>query len=152
MDRPSSTKTVPKDEVEWFEAASIGNLQALRIQLAAGRQVDVRRSAFDQDRTALHLAVQAELPECVELLLQARADPNQTVDWGDFDDRSALHLAARNGNARIVELLLQAGADPEQVTGDDYGRATALQLSQSDRVRKLLSFASKVKMAKKSKL
>lgn len=57
-----------------------------------------------QEMTPLHCAANYNNPEVVELLLEARADPEAY----DENYSTPLHLAATTGNKEIVLLLLDA--------------------------------------------
>ena len=60
---------------------------------------------FDkQEMTPLHCAANYNSPEVVELLLEAKADPEAY----DENYSTPLHLAATTGNKEIVLLLLDA--------------------------------------------
>lgn len=69
-------------------------------------------------RTALHIAVEYDHAELVEVLLDNGANSNARL-WGKLDDRrggppplsTPLHLACRLGNAACVRALLRGGAD-----------------------------------------
>lgn len=71
--------------------------------LAAGTDINTRDN---EDRPALLVAISAESPEVVRVLLDAGADPNQA-----HAEATPLLLAAAVGNGPIVEALLQAGVD-----------------------------------------
>ncbi|KAI9915380.1 hypothetical protein PsorP6_006992 [Peronosclerospora sorghi] len=66
-------------------------------------------------RTPLHWAAVNGAQEVVDLLLEARADPN----FQDARGRSPLHWAARLSKLSVVRALLEAGADPNLLDGDD---------------------------------
>lgn len=58
-------------------------------------------------QTALHIAVQTQQPDLVELLLLHSAD----VSIAGLQGETPLHLAARNANRKMVKKILAAGAD-----------------------------------------
>lgn len=60
--------------------------------------------------TPLVWAAEMGSTECVRLLLDAGANPNEF----EYDGWSALHWAARNGHAEVAELLLESGAKIDQ--------------------------------------
>lgn len=75
----------------------------------------------------LHLALARKSPEIVELLLQAKADPNQR------DPRIGVHqgpliIAARQGNLDLSKRLLAAGADPN---GQSEGAPPLLEAARA---------------------
>lgn len=69
--------------------------------------------------TALYLAVDIDLQEVFQLLLDAGAEVNTCTSYG----YSPLMQASRRLELHLVELLLKAGADPQQV---DMNGDTAL--------------------------
>jgi len=79
----------------------------------------------DTGLSALHHAVDAEQPEAVKALLEAKAD----VDALDGQKATALHYAALLGSESIVAMLLDAGATP--LAHDDDGKSAA-QLAQEE--------------------
>lgn len=64
--------------------------------------------------TPLVLAIQAQHPECVPVLLELGANPNQG-NW------SALHEAAVLGDLESAQALLKAGADPNRREAQNQG-------------------------------
>lgn len=62
--------------------------------------------------TVISAAIQTDLPEVVELLLQAGADPDSPGYALPLIKDSVLFRAIEKNNERIVALLLQYGADP----------------------------------------
>jgi hypothetical protein len=73
-------------------------------------------AASDTDDTPLVWASEMGSTECVRLLLDAGADPNQT----EYDGWSALHWAARNNHVDVAELLLKHGAKVDQQDGKGH--------------------------------
>jgi ankyrin repeat protein len=88
--------------------AEAGDCAALEYLLQVGADVDFTSSG----ETALHAAVQNGAPQCVRILLQAGANPNQQ----DADGHTPLHGVK---DMQTLELLLKAGADPR--IGDQIG-------------------------------
>lgn len=77
-------------------------VEYVKILLAAGAKVD----AFDKSgATALGAAIYNGDPDVVQLLLQARADPNQLTS-----DMTPLQLAVIHCDGALVRMLLDAGA------------------------------------------
>lgn len=62
-----------------------------------------------EGNTLLHLAVQFQLPQMLDLLLYYDADVNSLND----DSLSALHMAAENGDEEIALQLIKAGINLE---------------------------------------
>ncbi|UQZ88631.1 hypothetical protein C4J81_05180 [Deltaproteobacteria bacterium Smac51] len=84
------------------------------------------------DRDTVRLAVSANVPEVLDLLLE------QGVS-ADDGDRTALHLAALNGVAEAVGPLLRAGAEVDKRDAEGYTPlATAAAYGRSDVLRLLL--------------
>lgn len=85
--------------------AEHGNAAGLRVLLGAtGQHVDVRDS--DDDPTALIDAAEAGSVECVELLLQAGANPSLSANG-----QTAADLALWHGHAELGQLLRNATRD-----------------------------------------
>lgn len=100
-------------------------VDSIRTLLENGADVD---AGIDY-RSALHVAVERNATECVELLLKNKANPNTPQPRTDsttardqtnsiasqFVSRErhapALHLAAKHGNLDCVKLLMNSGAD-----------------------------------------
>ena len=91
--------------VEFFEAASAGDVATLRRLLSA--EPGLTRERNQGGSTALHLA--GKHPDAVRVLLEHGADPNAR-DVGD--NATPLFFAAGGGPIETVRLLLDAGADP----------------------------------------
>ncbi|MCL7044833.1 hypothetical protein MKW94_000997, partial [Papaver nudicaule] len=123
-------------------AARIGDTKMITLLLSRGARVDVatregtalREAACNGQRDAVKVlldhganpnlatrecmhrplisAISVKSWECVELLLQAGADPN-AVPHGHS---SPLALVAEDGRVDVIKLLLEAGADPNYKT------------------------------------
>jgi uncharacterized protein len=98
-------------ELDVFEAASLGDVERLRVLLDAD---PARVSAWSPDGfTPLHYAVFFGDPETVRFLAERGADletpaRNEEIAGGALP----LHSAVAAGRRETVEALLAAGADP----------------------------------------
>jgi hypothetical protein len=98
-----------------------GNLEALKLFLAAGYPIDF---AVDDGRTALNSAVMYRRLDVAVFLIEAGAD----VTIADSNNATPLFNAAGNCEATdLVRALLKAGADPKPET---RGGTTALQMAE----------------------
>lgn len=93
-----------EEELTLHSAASTGDHESLAVLL---KQPGVAVNAADgEGRTALHFACGYGELQCVEALLDARAE----VDAVDKNANTALHYAAGYGKVEVVRLLVDAGA------------------------------------------
>ncbi|XP_074579682.1 uncharacterized protein LOC141836158 [Curcuma longa] len=117
-------------------AAGIGNLELMKIVLSKGVDIESQSDAgtpliwaaghaqpdavkfllehhakanaeTDDNITPLLSAVAAESLPCLELLLEAGADPNVSAGGA-----TPLHIAADNGNRQIINCLIKSGGNP----------------------------------------
>jgi len=124
-----------------------------RLLIEKGAKVNVTDSSL---RTAVHLAVDRNLPELIPLLKEHGAKLNELdsvgwtpLHWAAAKDRvevaralidagadlrvisklggSALHEAASSGSAKMIELLLEVGVDPNVIASDG---GTALDVAR----------------------
>src|SRR6476646_8869768 len=93
---------------ELWRLASVGDLGGVASFLSRGVPVDARNQV---GLTPLYGALTAEHFDMVKLLLQAGADPDQTI--GEHGEDLPIRYAAARGLVRILELLLDAGAHPD---------------------------------------
>ena len=108
-------------ETELHVAARHGDVGALKRLMAS--KADVNKADVDL-YTPLHRACDRKDARCVEMLLQAKADPN--VSHPGLDGWTPLHLAAWRDSQHCATLLLEAGADSAVL--DWYGK-TPLSLA-----------------------
>ena len=92
----------PKDI---WEAASKGNIEAVKRHLATGTDVDVKGGWMVI--TPLHMAALNGHKEIVELLIAKGADINAKDD----SEWTPLHWAADEGHKEVAEFLIAEGAD-----------------------------------------
>ncbi|MCL7034496.1 hypothetical protein MKW94_018523, partial [Papaver nudicaule] len=94
-------------------AAGNGHRDAVKVLLAHGANSNV---VHNQGTVSpLISAISIKSWECVELLLQAGADPN-AVSYDGYDGNTPLTVAARDGRVDDIKRLLEAGADPNYKT------------------------------------
>lgn len=90
---------------QWFPALIGRKVEAVRAVVESGADVH----AVTRLGMPLEVAVRAGMPEVVDLLLAAGADPNRYSN-----DRAwyLLHAAAHDGQGDLIEKMTTAGADP----------------------------------------
>ncbi|KAK8381499.1 hypothetical protein O3P69_018525 [Scylla paramamosain] len=93
-------------------AARSGCLEAVRVLIEGGAKPDTGLNTSGE--TALHQAVRAASPECVQLLIEAGATVNPTVLYSE----TPLHVAVSEGLADVVGILLEAGANVRASRGN----------------------------------
>ncbi len=97
--------------VDIWNAANDGNIDAIKKHLAAGADVN----ASDRNGvTPLRYAVVQDHGELVELLIAEGADVNAT----DENGATPLHMAATQGHKEIAMLLIAEGADVDWPSDD----------------------------------
>ncbi|MDA7949785.1 MAG: ankyrin repeat domain-containing protein [Hyphomicrobiaceae bacterium] len=102
-----------------FVATQHGNLEAVRVLLKHGADLDARNQL---DMTALMLAAAMKRFDIVKLLLDRNSDPCLAMKSGS----TALYLAAENGSKSIVEGLVAGGANVDAPIEDG---STALYIA-----------------------
>jgi hypothetical protein len=84
--------------------------------LITAHSQDIHSRAFDDELTALHVAVIRGHAEVVQILLERGADP--TVQ--DKDGQTPFHFASLKGDVEVIRMILEQGADP--TVQDKHGR------------------------------
>ena len=120
-----------------IEAASHGNVDAVKSLLAAGANVNAEDK---YGRSALNDASDGGYTEIVKLLLAAGADVNHVTKYGK---ESSLIMASYNGYTEIVKLLLDAKADFK--LEDDRGKTALIKATKADIVKMLLNAGASAK-------
>ena len=115
-----------------IEAVKDKSADGVTNALGAGAEID----AIVEGRTALHVAVYADLVTMATLLLDKGADMNIAVEGG-----TPLHDAAERGNDKCVELLLARGVPVDQlnVTTGDTALMWAALAGRDAVIRRLLA-------------
>ena len=109
--------------VDIWEAASEGNIQAVKQHLAAGTDFELRCTACGL--TVLGHAAWGGHKEIAELLIAEGADVNAKRNTGV----TPLHHAAWNGHKEVAELLIANGADVNaKIEGGSHKGNTPLPL------------------------
>ncbi len=113
-------------DVDIWKAAASGNVDAMKQQLAAGKDVDAKEQPGGS--TPLLVAAVFGRVEAAKLLIEKGANVNARSD----DGATALHGAAFFCHTEIVELLLSKGADinAENIRGETSLDAVAGEWSQ----------------------
>ncbi|CEJ82051.1 hypothetical protein VHEMI02142 [[Torrubiella] hemipterigena] len=100
---------------EWtalHAAVHHGNIEVAQLLLKHGASIN--KLGGPEDKTPLHMAVEAGSKPLVKLLLDYDADPDKFAVG-----MTPLHLAVEKGDQEITELLLDAGASIELTTSDE---------------------------------
>lgn len=105
-------------------AARSGCVGGIKILLAAGADIDAGLDTTGE--TALHHAVRAGVPECVQLLISSGATVNPTTLYSE----SPLHVAVYEDLPNVVDILLSAGANVRASKGT--GKMTALHIASNE--------------------
>jgi ankyrin repeat protein len=94
------------DTIALHLAVSKRNLEAIRWLIAHGIAIDAKRSVWDCNQSALHMAVELGAGEIARLLLEAGADPNIR---DDKFEATALGWAEFFGRLDLADLIRERG-------------------------------------------
>lgn len=72
-------------------------------EINALKRADILNATNQNDETPLHIAVNLNAKEAVEMLVEATAN----INCQDGDGNTTLHLAVKNNNADILSVLLR---------------------------------------------
>ncbi|PWZ03925.1 hypothetical protein Zm00014a_028924 [Zea mays] len=100
-------------------AAGHGNQDAVKLLLQHNAKPNTEN---DDGVTALLSAVAAGSLPCLEVLIEAGANPNVKAGGA-----TPLHIAADSGNIEVIKCLLKAGADPNTCDDSQLKEATSLK-------------------------
>ena len=96
-------------ESAFLQAVEVGNVRAIELLLAVSTYPsEIANMAKCNGATALIVASTNGDNEVVELLLQAKADPNACL----LDKTTAIYMASKHGHSIVISTLLASGADP----------------------------------------
>ncbi|PSN28979.1 hypothetical protein C0J52_28487 [Blattella germanica] len=84
-------------------AVYLHNVEALQILLSIKPPIDINIQS-NHSKTPLHIAVEENLPDCVEMILE-RSDVD--VNLRDAYDNTALYIATKNKNRPVVQNILE---------------------------------------------
>lgn len=121
-------------DVNAFDAAALGDVERLRVLLAADPEVAHAWSA--DGFTALHFAAYLGGADAVRVLLDAGSDA-RAVARNDMRVQP-LHSAAALGDVEACRLLLDAGADPNAAQQGGYVSLDEAVLTKNDALAELL--------------
>lgn len=130
---PGAAAAPTKDAVqpELFAAAANGDLEALRLLVAAGADIG-RRDA--RGWSALHHAAGANLVDTVGFLLAHGA----AVDTQNEEGATALHFAGQEGYLAVARALLERGASTKVRTKTGLTPLDLALVTEHDEVASLL--------------
>merc|ERR1712172_404570 len=118
---------ISKNRSPLIEAAERGYPTIVE-KLLAAKNIDVNHRDNDGD-TALMTAVEHGCVKIVEMLLEAKADPNINKK-STSTENSPLMIAAKNGHLEIVKSLVENGA---KVNYKDENEKTALKVAKHEK-------------------
>ncbi|MCS6244369.1 MAG: ankyrin repeat domain-containing protein [Opitutus sp.] len=131
---PIETRSTTDQASALMIAARCGWTELIPVLLAAGAQLDAQDANRD---TALHYAAQFKQHACVQLLLNAGANPNLLDKWG----QSPLTMSVSSYQWKTARLLINHPGIDLNVCANNRGTAlhTAAGYGQTDIVRTLLA-------------
>ena len=107
----------------------------VRVRAFIDKRADVNATQAD-GTTALHWAVDRDVPEMVQILIRAGANVKATNRYG----ATPLWLASVNGNSKTMAMLLEAGADASSANADgETALMVAARTGRNDAVSLLLT-------------
>lgn len=100
--------------------------------------------------TALHYAIVGNKEHCVDILLQAGANPNPGTSYLKYRTPGLL-LAIRNESGYIVKRLLEFGADPnaQELSTEDTPLHIAARKGNESLVKRLLAHGANINRTNK---
>ena len=110
----SEPPTAEALDISIWDAAFVGNIEAVKQHLADGANVEEKCDTWG--RTPLHYAARFGHKEIAELLLAEGADVSAKNDYLEW---TPLHTAAYTGHKAIAELLIAKGTDVNAKDEDD---------------------------------
>ena len=122
------------EELDVFEAASLGRAERLRELLAADTALAQARS--DDDFTALHYAAFFDGPETALLLVEHGADVNAFAE--NELGVHPLNSEVAAGQREVAAILLEHGADPNAPTRSGFTPLDAAHANGDEKLAELL--------------
>ncbi|KAG9490171.1 hypothetical protein GDO78_005842 [Eleutherodactylus coqui] len=129
-------------------AASVGNLELVRLLLDRGANANFERDKFSVLMAACTgRASEENIVKCVELLLSRNADPNVCCR----KNMTALMLAASEGHTQVVTLLVAHGADLNAQDQNGFtGLTWAARSGHKNTVLKMIELGADVRVTTKT--
>ena len=115
------------------QAVYARDYERIETLLLVGTDINEIGSSLYGSGSALHVAVQRNYQDIVELLLNYGA----VVDLRDLNDYTPLANAAWNGDLNMVKLLLDAGAD---INASNYAGHTPLSCARDNNKSDVVKF------------
>lgn len=125
-DREKDARAEKTKKTDWdgkmLYAIAKGDKDAFKLAMDNGANINANRNGWNGD-TALHVAVRANEPDFLKMLLR---DYKMDVNTLNFQMMTPLHLASMAGYTDAMMVLLANKADTERITS---GGMSALQLA-----------------------